>query len=346
MSKLAKLAAAASIMTLGHTAMASAENLNVVASFSIIADFARNVGGDKVDITTLVGPDGDAHVYEPRPADAAAVGAADVVLVNGLQFEGFLQRLVEASGTKAPVVELTKGGEVLKSTEEDHHDGEEARHDHEAEKHKHEEGEEHAHDKSGEHAHEKEEEHAHEGDHGHHHGEFDPHAWHSVHNAEVYVKNIADAFCAADAAGCDTYRANAEAYGAKLEALEKEIEAVVAAIPEDKRTIITSHDAFGYFEHEYGLKFLAPEGVSTESEASAADVAALIRQVREDEASAIFVENITNPRLIEQIASETGIRIGGTLYSDALSGEDGPAATYIDMMRHNVTTIKGAILGS
>lgn len=346
MSKLAKLAAAASIMTLGHTAMASAENLNVVASFSIIADFARNVGGDKVDITTLVGPDGDAHVYEPRPADAAAVGAADVVLVNGLQFEGFLQRLVEASGTKAPVVELTKGGEVLKSTEEDHHDGEEAKHDHEAEKHNHEEGEEHAHDKSGEHAHEKEEEHAHEGDHGHHHGEFDPHAWHSVHNAEVYVKNIADAFCAADAAGCDTYRANAEAYGAKLEALEKEIEAVVAAIPEDKRTIITSHDAFGYFEHEYGLKFLAPEGVSTESEASAADVAALIRQVREDEASAIFVENITNPRLIEQIASETGIRIGGTLYSDALSGEDGPAATYIDMMRHNVTTIKGAILGS
>lgn len=346
MSKLAKLAAAASIMTLGHTAMASAENLNVVASFSIIADFARNVGGDKVDITTLVGPDGDAHVYEPRPADAAAVGAADVVLVNGLQFEGFLQRLVEASGTNAPVVELTKGGEVLKNAEEDHHDREEAKYDHEAEKHEHEEGHEHAHDKSGEHAHEKEEENAHEGDHDHHHGEFDPHAWHSVHNAEIYVKNIADAFCAADAAGCDTYRANAEAYGAKLEALEEEIEAAVVAIPADKRTIITSHDAFGYFEHEYGLKFLAPEGVSTESEASAADVAALIRQVREDEASAIFVENITNQRLIEQIASETGIRIGGTLYSDALSGEDGPAATYIDMMRHNVTTIKGAILGS
>jgi zinc/manganese transport system substrate-binding protein len=308
-------------------ATASAENLKVVASFSIIADFARNVGGDRVDITTLVGPNGDAHVYEPKPADAAAVGAADVMLVNGLQFEGFLQRLVEASGTKAPVVELTKGGEVLKNAEEEHHhDGDEAA---KAEQ-KDESGESH--------------EHAHEGH--HHHGEFDPHAWQSVHNAEIYVKNIADAFCAADAAGCDTYRANAAAYGEQLEALEGEIEAAVAEIPEHKRVIITSHDAFGYFEHEYGLKFLAPEGVSTESEASAADVAALINQVREDKASAIFVENITNPRLAEQIASETGLKVGGTLYSDALSDERGPAATYIEMMKHNVNTIKGAVLGS
>jgi len=332
-----KLAATVSVMTLlpGALATASAESLKVVASFSIISDFAKNVGGDRVDITTLVGPDGDAHVYEPKPADAAAVASADVVLVNGLQFEGFLKRLVEASGTKAPIVELTKGGEVLKAEEgEHHHEGEEAaegEHDHEA--------------AEGEHAHEEGGEHAHEEGH-HHHGEFDPHAWQSVHNAEVYVKNIADAFCAADADGCDDYKANAEAYSAKLEALEEEIKAAVAQIPEEKRTIITSHDAFGYFQHEYGLRFLAPEGVSTESEASAADVAALIKQVREDKASAIFVENITNPRLIEQIASETGIKIGGTLYSDALSDPSGPAATYIDMMKHNVTTIKGAISGS
>lgn len=340
MSRLPKLAAAVSALALSQVAVASAENLKVVASFSIIADFAKNVGGDRVDITTLVGPDGDAHVYEPRPADAAAVSAADVVLVNGLQFEGFLQRLVEASGTKAPVVELTKGGEVLKSAGDDHH------HDHDAAAEaKHEEGEDHAHEEDEGHG--REEAHADEEGHGlHHHGEFDPHAWHSVHNAEVYVKNIADAFCAADAAGCDAYKANAEAYGEKLEALEEEINAAVAAIPQDKRTIITSHDAFNYFEHEYGLKFLAPEGVSTESEASAADVATLIRQVREDKASAIFVENITNPRLIEQIASETGIKVGGTLYSDALSDESGPAATYIDMMKHNITTIKGAVSGS
>jgi zinc/manganese transport system substrate-binding protein len=336
MSGMMKLAAAVSLVTLSHTAMASAEKLKVVASFSIIADFAKNVGRDRVDITTLVGPNGDAHVYEPRPADAAAVGSADVVLVNGLQFEGFLQRLVEASGTKAPVVELTRGGEVLKNAEEgqhhDHDETAEGEHGHEAAEagDEHEKGEKHAQE---------------EGNGHHHHGEFDPHAWQSVHNAQVYVKNIADAFCAADADGCDTYKANAEAYGEKLEALEGEIKAAVAEIPEERRVIITSHDAFGYFEHEYGLKFLAPEGVSTESEASAADVAALIKQVREDKASAIFVENITNPRLIEQIAAETGIKIGGTLYSDALSDESGPVPTYIDMMTHNVNTIKGAVLG-
>ncbi|AZO66582.1 MAG: metal ABC transporter substrate-binding protein [Mesorhizobium sp.] len=328
MSRTLKLAALVGVITsLPITlSVAAAENLKVVASFSIIADFARNVGGDRVDIIALVGPNGDAHVYEPKPADAAAVGSADVVLVNGLQFEGFLQRLVEASATKAPIVELTKGGEVLRNTEEEHH---------------------HDHDNAakGEEGHAAEAEEGHEEPH-HHHGESDPHAWQSVHNAEVYVKNIANAFCAADAAGCDTYRANAESYGEQIEALEEEIKAAVAEIPEGKRTIITSHDAFGYFEHEYGIKFLAPEGLSTESEASAADVAALIKQIRQDKASAIFVENVTNPRLIEQIASETGLKVGGELYSDALSGENGPAATYIEMMRHNITTIKGAILAS
>ena len=175
---------------------------------------------------------------------------------------------------------------------------------------------------------------------GHDHGDIDPHAFQSIANAKIYVKNIADAFCAADAAGCDTYKANADAYTAKLDAADAEVKAAVAAIPEEKRTIITSHDAFGYFEHAYGLTFLAPEGISTEAEASAADVAALISQVRSDKASAIFVENITNPRLIEQIATETGVKVGGTLYSDALSKADGPAATYIDMMKSNIGTIR------
>lgn len=353
MSRILTLAAAVSAITLfpATLATANAENLKVVASFSIIADFAKNVGGDRVEITTLVGPNGDAHVYEPRPADAAAVAGADIVLVNGLQFEGFLQRLVEASGTKAPIVELTKGGEVLRTADDDHdheagheEDGDHDR-DHAAEEgHDHDKEEEHGHDEHDHDEHDDEAEHTHADGHDHHdHGEFDPHAWQSVHNAEVYVKNIADAFCEADAAGCDTYMANAKAYGEELESLEGTIKAAVADIPEDKRTIITSHDAFRYFEHEYGLKFLAPEGVSTESEASAADVAALIRQVREDQASAIFVENITNPRLIEQIASETGLKIGGTLYSDALSEATGPAATYIEMMQHNTDTITKAI---
>ena len=298
---------------------ATAADLKVVASFSIIGDFAQNVGGDRIELTTLVGPNGDAHVYEPKPTDAVAMAGADVVLVNGLQFEGFLQRLVDASATKASIVELTKGVETLKMEEEGHHD---------------------------EAAEAKEEEHAGEEEGHHHHGDIDPHAFQSVPNAEIYVKNIADAFCAADSAGCQAYQANATAYTTKLKALDEEVKAAVASIPADKRTIITSHDAFGYFAHQYGITFLAPEGISTESEASAADVAALIRQVRDDNASAIFVENVTNPRLIEQIAAETDLNVGGTLFSDALSDESGPAPTYIDMMRNNIATIRGAILGS
>ena len=306
-----------SVITLSLAAgwPAVAEPLKVVASFTVIADLAKNVGGERVDITTIVGPDGDAHVYEPRPADAVDLGKADVVLVNGLHFEGFLQRLVEASATKATIVELTKGVTPIEfkpefaEAEEDHADAD-------------------AHD------------------HDHDHGSVDPHAFQSIPNAEIYVRNIADAFCAADADGCDAYRSNADAYDKKLQALDGEVRSAIAAIPPEKRMVITSHDAFGYFEHEYGLTFLAPQGISTDSDPSAADVARLVEQVRKDKAAAIFVENITNPSLIEQIASETGIKVGGALYSDALSGPDGPAATYIDMMKNNIRQIKGAILGS
>ncbi|RFC62705.1 metal ABC transporter substrate-binding protein [Fulvimarina endophytica] len=374
MSRTLTLSAAVTALLLAGTALspASAEEkkLDVVASFSIIADLAKNVGGDRVDITTLVGPNGDAHVYEPRPADAAALSQADVILANGLQLEGFLPRLIEASGTTAPVVELTKGGEMLRSSEEGHdgHHGaaEDGREDHghdqaaadahdhgdghgDGQGHDHDhEGHDHAAEEGGHsHDHEETADAASAGGHGHHHhGEYDPHAWQSVANAKVYVANIADAFCAADEAGCTTYRANAEAYDKKLDDLDAYIRRSVAEIPETKRAIITSHDAFGYFEHEYGIDFLAPEGVSTESEASAADVAALVRQIRADDASAVFVENVTNPRLIEQIASETGLKVGGELYSDALSDGSGPASTYIDMMRHNIDTIKSDVMGS
>ncbi|MET3647715.1 zinc ABC transporter substrate-binding protein AztC [Phyllobacterium ifriqiyense] len=328
MIKTLKLASALNVILLLSAAYssASAENLKVVSSFSIISDFAKNVGGDKIDLTTLVGPDGDAHVYEPKPSDAAAVAKADVVLVNGLNFEGFLPRLVEASATKAPIVELTKGVEPLKSGEEEHDHASGEEHKHEGKEHKH-EGEAHAHE-------------------GHDHGAYDPHAFQSISNAKIYVKNIADAFCTADAANCDTYKTNAADYTKKLDATEADVKAAIASIPESKRLVITSHDAFGYFEHEYGLKFLAPEGISTDSEASAADIVALIKQIKEDKASAIFVENITNPRLIEQIASETKLNVGGTLFSDALSKPEDGAGTYVEMMQHNIATFKKAILGS
>lgn len=329
MKSLLKIALT-SVSMLMAAGTVQADGLKVVASFSIIGDMAKQVGGERISLATLVGSDADAHVYEPRPQDAAAVAEADVVLVNGLGFEGFIERLTKASAPKRPPVELTKGVETIKAGEDAHdHGAEEA-------EHKHSEGEaEHAHE--GEHKHEKE---------GHDHaGGIDPHAFQSVGNARVYVKNITDAFCAADAAGCESYKANAKAYDAKLEALDAEIKATVAALPQDKRVVITSHDAFGYFAHAYGLTFHAPEGVSTESEASAADVAKLIDQIREEKAAAIFVENISDPRLIEQISREAGVKVGGALYSDALSGPDGPAATYIDLMRHNMATIKGAVAG-
>ncbi len=321
MLKYFRRALALTVITLSGIGASSAfaEPLKVVASFTVIADLAKNVGGDRVEITTIVGPDGDAHVYEPSPTDAVAMSKADVVLVNGLHFEGFLQRLVEASATDAAIVELTKGvtpinfkSEFAEAEDHDDKDG----HDHEA----------------------------HEGEHGH--GATDPHAFQSIPNAEIYVKNIADAFCAADSEGCVGYQTNAATYTKKLQALDDEVRAAIASIPAEKHVVITSHDAFGYFEHEYGLTFLAPQGISTDAEPSAADVAKLVEQIRHDKAAAIFVENITNPRLIEQIASETGIKVGGTLYSDALSGADGPAATYIDMMKNNIRQIKGAILGS
>ncbi|MGN6145849.1 MAG: zinc ABC transporter substrate-binding protein AztC [Mesorhizobium sp.] len=297
---------------------AFAEPLKVVASFTVIADLAKNVGGDRVAITTIVGPNGDAHVYEPSPADAVAMSKADVVLVNGLHFEGFLKRLVDASAAKATTVELSKGVTAIEFKPE-FAEADEGHADHD-------------HDEAGAEDHD--------------HGATDPHAFQSVPNAEIYVRNIADAFCAADAEGCDAYRTNAETYTEKLKALDDEVRAAIAAIPVEKRVVITSHDAFGYFEHEYGLTFLAPQGISTESDPSATDVARLVEQVKNDKAAAIFVENITNPRLIEQIAAETGIKVGGSLYSDALSGSDGPAATYIDMMENNIRQIKGAILGS
>lgn len=290
-------------------ARAETEKLSVVATFSIIGDFARVVGGDRIELRTLVGPDSDAHVYAPKPADAIALARADVVLVNGLLFEGFLQRLVEASGTSAAIVTLTDGADIV-------------------------------HDPDGGHYHYV------NGEAIFHAAPNDPHAWQSVSNAKVYVENIARAFCTADAEGCPAYEANAAVYLDELTALGDEIRRAVDAIPEDRRVAVVAHNAFRYFERDYGVTFLAPQGVSTESEASAADVASLIREIREKRAAAVFAENISDARLVEQIASEAGLTLGGTLYSDALSPVDGPASTYVDLMRHNVSTLGAAITGN
>jgi zinc/manganese transport system substrate-binding protein len=281
--------------------------LKVVASFSILADFVSEIAGERALVTSLVGPDSDAHVYEPTPRDVQRVAAADVIVVNGLGLEGWLNRLLDASGSKALVSEASAGIEPLKSSE---HEEESSEQEEEA---------------------------------GHDHGKLDPHAFQSIGNAMIYVKNIAAALCQAVPADCEEFKTNATVYTSKLAALDKEVRSAVEKIPAEKRRIITSHDAFGYFAHNYGISFLAPESVSTDAEASAADVARLIEQIKEQKASALFVENISDKRLIEQIGRETGLKVSGVLYSDALSTEKGPAASYIDMMRHNMRTILSAI---
>ncbi len=303
---LGGLAAGLLLATVPMTARAQ-EKLPVVASFSILGDFVRQVGGDRVSVTTLVGANGDAHVYSPTPADAKTMAAAKLIVVNGLKFEGWMTRLIKSSGAKATIATATTGIAPLKGDDD--------------------------HGKAG---------HSHGQASGHDH-DVDPHAWQSVANAKIYVANIRDALVKADPAGKDAYETNAARYLAQLDALEGEIRAAITRIPADRRKAITSHDAFGYFVKAYGVAFIAPQGVSTEAEASAKDVARIIRQVKAEKVPAVFLENVTNPRLVEQIARESGAKVGGRIYSDALSDAAGPAGTYIAMMKHNISEIEKAL---
>jgi len=275
-------------------APAQDKKIPVVATFSILSDLVKNVGGDRIEITTLVGPNSDTHVYAPTPADAKKVAGAKVVFVNGLGYEGWMTRLVKASGSKAPSVVASKGVKSRKMEEE----GRQV---------------------------------------------TDPHAWQSIGNAKIYVTNIRDGLIAADPASKRAYEANASAYLAKLDALETEVKDAISKIPADRRRLITSHDAFGYFGATYGIEFIAPAGVSTEAAVSAKDVARIISQIRTQKVPAVFMENISDPRMMEQIAKESGAKIGGSLFSDALSDEKGPAATYIDMMRNNIRELRTAL---
>jgi zinc/manganese transport system substrate-binding protein len=266
------------------------DRLTVIASFSILGDFAKNVGGDRVNVATLVGPNSDVHVYSPAPADAKKVANAKLVIVNGLGLEGWLPRLVQSAGNKAVIVTATEGIAPLKRG-----------------------------------------------------SDADPHAWQSVVNAKIYVGNIRAALTSADPASADVFKANSEAYLAKLDALDREVREAVAQIPESRRKAISTHKAFGYFAAAYGVEFIAPLGVSTESEPSARDIAGIISQIRSAKIPAVFLENISDVRLIQRISAETGARVGGTLYSDSLTDEKGDAPTYIDMVRHNIRVLTRAL---
>jgi zinc/manganese transport system substrate-binding protein len=266
------------------------DRLDVVASFSILGDFVRNVGGDKVDVTTLVGPNGDVHVYTPAPADARKVADARLVVVNGLGLEGWMPRLAQSAGSHAPIVIASSGIAPLQ-----------------------------------------------------HGAAADPHAWQSVANAKIYVANIGAALVQADPADASYFRDHAAHYLAELDALDREVRGAIEQIPPERRQVISTHSAFGYFARDYGIAFIAPLGVSTETEPSARDLAGIISQVKAARIPAVFVENISDDRLVGRIAAETGARVGGTLYSDGLTDEKGAAPTYIAMVRHNIKALTSAL---
>ncbi|WDR02465.1 metal ABC transporter substrate-binding protein [Devosia algicola] len=292
MIKRAVLVLALGLLGGGHAVMAAP--VKAVASFSILGDMVARVGGDRVAVTTIVGPNADTHIYDPKPGDVVSLAKADVFFVNGLHFEGWLERFVGSTGFEGPVVVASEGITPREMDE----DGR---------------------------------------------VEVDPHAWQDLTNGVTYVRNIAAGLCSVDADGCALYEANAKVYADEMLALDAATRAQFDAIPQTRRQVITSHDAFGYFGAAYGINFLSPEGISTESEASAADVAKLIEQVRSVGAKTLFVENMSDQRLLEQIGRETGAAIGGALYADALSTPDQGAVTYLEMFSHNVAQLLPAM---
>ena len=290
---LRALLTAASLLCASHAVRAAdvpAAPLKVVASFSILADMVRQVAGDAAQVAALVGPDGDAHVYEPSPADAKRLSQADLVFVNGLKFEGWIDRLVRASGYKHSVVVASRGVKPRQLE-----------------------------------------------------GAPDPHAWQSLANARLYVENIRAGLVAAAPAQAAGFNARAAAYLGQIDTLDTTAKARFAAVPAEQRRVITTHDAFGYFGQAFDISFVAPQKWTTEAEPSAADVARVIRQIRAQKARALFVENMTDRRLMDRIAQETGVKVGGTLYADALSASGTPGDTYLRMYAHNVESIVAAL---
>ena len=274
---------------------AAADKLPVTASFSILGDLTAVVGGDRVAVHTLVGPDEDAHVFEPRPADARRILQSRLLVLNGLGFEPWAQKLAKSAGYRGETVVVSKGVKARALNGEKGH--------------------------------------------GHDHDHADPHAWQNPDNVAQYVRNIATALSKIDPAGADTYGANRDAYIRELQALDAWIRSQLATIPAAQRKVITSHDAFGYFAAHYQVRFLAAQGVSTESAPSAREVGELIRQIKREKIRTVFVESMSDPKLVAQLAKDAGASVGGSLYSDALSPAGKPAPSYLLMMRHNVTQL-------
>ena len=339
----------ASSIAFAANASAADTKPKVIASFSILADIAQQVAGPDAVVDVLVDRNSDAHGFEPTPRDARKLGAADVLIVNGLGFESWLPRLQQASGFKGTVVTASAGVKAREFGAGDqtghyhkHDDGHKHKHDdghkHEHD-HKHDDGHKHAHT----HDHKNDGDHAHDHSHaGHDHGPQDPHAWQSLENGRIYAFNIASALAKADPAHADGYNTRAKAYLAEIDQLDARLKRDFAALPAERRKVVSSHDAFGYFGQSYGVTFLPASGLSTSAEPSASGLARLIEQVKREKVSALFVENVSSPRVVEQIARETQAKVGGTLYSDALA-KDGQASTYLGMFEWNATQLLNAL---
>lgn len=287
---------------------AAQERPLVVASFSILGDMVAQIVGERARVRSIVGPNADAHHFQPRPSDAEALRGAMLVVRNGLGFDGWLDRMIRAANYRGPVATATEGIVPRRMAAHGHAHG-----------------------------------------HGAAQGQPrqvpDPHAWQDARLGAVYARNIARALAAADPAAAAAHEAAGAAYAARLEALHGWIAGEIAAVPEPRRKVVTRHDAFGYFGAAYGIRFLAPQGVSTAAEPSAQQVAALIRQIRAEGITAVFLENMANPASLERLAREAGVRVRGRLYADALSGPDGPAPSYEAMLRHNVGLLVPAMRG-
>ena len=290
----------------------AAQPLPVVASFSILADMVREVGGPHVEVTSLVGPNTDAHVFDPTPADAKRIASARLVFVNGLGFEGWLDRLVKASGYRGPIVIASKGVKTPLQLKDTHH---------------------HTGATKGHGAH-------------HAHGVADPHAWQNLANAERYVETIRIALAAALPAHSAVFEQRAADYSKRIRALDQATKAQIAAVAVERRRVITSHDAFGYFAAAYGVTFYPLQGLATSNEPSAAEVVRIVDQIKKNKVSAIFTENISDPRVLERIAKDSGAKVGGRLYVDALTEPGTAADTYLKMFELNVATIVQGMLGN
>jgi zinc/manganese transport system substrate-binding protein len=323
--------------------------LRVVASFSILGEMVRQIGGGDVKVDTLVGPDGDAHEYEPTPADARALTAAQVLVVNGLNFETWMNRLVKTANFKGTTVVASEGVQPRDFDDDDVGGRVNADANHAS-------GAGTAVDAgtaagtaagtgtgpgpgTGADAAPAARQNATSGRATH----VDPHAWQNLANGVLYARNIGAALAKADPSHADAYRLRTDAYVAKIQALDQRVKQAFAALPPERRRVVTSHDAFGYFGQAYGVTFISTMGISTDAEPSAADVARIIDQVKVEKVPAVFLENVSNPRLGQRIAHDTGAKLGGTLYSDALAKPGLPAATYLGMFEWNLSAFMAAL---